>query len=652
MTSTDWIIFISFAVAMVVLTVVALIRTRAPEEYFTGGRRSRFFTIMMFAFGSGTSGDSPSSVMAGAWRNGLAGLWWQFLWLPVTPFYWIIAPLLRRLRAVTTADFFVMRFGPGTAALYSVYGILIAIVLMAGILFSSARLLGTVTDPCFSDVARILNIELPMVTVDALLDAPTYNRPPLITWKLVKRDELIAIGLGVILIIFGSVGGLRAAVLLDIVYGILTVVLSFILLPMIFHRIGGFGELHNAAELKSDMFNFVANSDAVPGSWNEPFTPFYLIMLSIAALTGIIVQPHIIIICGSSSTEMGARIGFTFGNLLKRAMAVVWTLMALAAIAWYLGPSSPLRNQNNQGDAVLLNQLETAAKGTTIGVPVEELTAARQTNLVFSEELFGRITRDVLRTLGPGMLGLVAVLVLSGAVSHCSTQLISASGLFAEHLYKYYLQPDRAPVHYVWLARLVAPVVVGIALLLQTSFVDVTDVLRLAIKTPAIVGISMWMGFFWTRWNTASVWTTTLVASFTAIICGYWPEEVYRTVPALKDVMFYDTPGGLMMLDSWKMVCILGTGLFAGVVATLLTAPERDDLLEYFYSVIRTRVEPGEVPAYPRFVPADGEDLEPVRAFYGFQIPQPTRRGVAGFLLAWMIVAALVYFTKWISLLV
>jgi Na+/proline symporter len=652
MTGTDWIILVGFSVVMVVLTVVASIRTRAPEEYFTGGRRSRFFTTMMFAFGSGTSSDSPSSVMAGAWRNGLAGLWWQFLWLPVTPFYWIIAPLLRRLRAVTTADFFAMRFGQSTAALYSVYGILISIVLMAGVLFSSARVLGTLTDPYFTDVARKLNIELPMVTVEALFEAPTHNRPLLITWKLVKRDELIAIGLGVVLIIFGSVGGLRAAILIDVIHGILAIGLSLILLPIIFHRIGGFGELHHAAELKSDMFNFVANSDAMLGDGNEPFTPFYLTMLSIAALTGIIVQPHIISICGSSSTEMGARIGFTFGNLLKRAMAVVWTLTALAAIAWYLGPSSPLRNENVQSDAALLNQLETAAKGMTAEILPEQLSAAQQLNLVFSEDLFGRITRDVLGAIGPGMLGLVAALVLSAAISHCGTQLISASGLFTQHLYKHHLQRDSPPAHYVWLARLVAPVVVGIALLLQTSFADVTDVLRLAIKTPAIIGISMWMGFFWTRWNTASVWSTTLVSSFVAIICGYWPEEVYRTVPLLKDVMFYETPDGLIMLDAWKIMCILSTGLFAGVVATLLTDHESDDVLEYFYSVIRTRVEPDEVMANPRFIPADGEDLEPVRAFYGFQIPQPTRRGVAGFVVAWIIVAAMVYFTKWITLLV
>jgi Na+/proline symporter len=652
MTTTDWILLTGFFAAIIVLTFIAALRARSPEEYFTGGRRSRFFTTLLFAFGSGTSSDSPSSVMAGTWRNGLAGLWWQFLWLPITPFYWVLAPLLRRLRVVTTADFFAMRFGPSTAALYSVYGIVIAIVLMAGVLFSSARLLGTVTDPYFTDVAERLDLHLPMVDVDVMFEPPSNERPPLITWKLVKRDELIAIGLAAVLIVSSGVGGLRAAILIDTIHGVLSVLLSMVLLPMIFHRIGGFGQLHKADSLKSAMFDFVASSDAAQHGGNEQFTPFYLFTLSLAALTGIVVQPHIMSITGSSRSEMGARIGFTFGNLLKRGMAVIWTLTALAAIAWYLGPNSPLRNETHPGDTALLQQLTTAAHAETIDLPAEEIEAAQQLSLEFSEELFGRMARDILGNVAPGVLGLVAVLVLSAAVSHCGTQLISATGLFAEYLCRQQLQPNRPYGHYVWIARAVAPVVVAIALLLQTTFADITDVLRLVIKTPAIVGISMWMGFFWTRWNTVSVWSTTLVASFVAMICGYWPEEIYRTIPLFKDLMFYETTDGLVMLDAWKIVCILSSGLCAGVVATLLTDHEPDDLLEYFYSVIRTPVAPNEVLTTQRFVPADEDGLEHVWALYGFQIPKPTGRGIAGFVVAWVVVIAMVYLTKWISLIV
>ena len=75
-------------------------------DFFMGGRRFGKVFMMFFAFGSGTSSEQTISVVAGTWRVGLAGIWWQFLWLWATPFYWIVAPVMRRMRALTTADFF------------------------------------------------------------------------------------------------------------------------------------------------------------------------------------------------------------------------------------------------------------------------------------------------------------------------------------------------------------------------------------------------------------------------------------------------------------------------------------------------------------------------------------------------------------------
>ena len=60
------------------------------------------------------------------------------------------------------------------------------------------------------------------------------------------------------------------------------------------------------------MFDFVASSGAIGLPSHEPFTPFYLCMLSIAAVAGIIVQPHIMSLCGAAISEIDSRIGFTF----------------------------------------------------------------------------------------------------------------------------------------------------------------------------------------------------------------------------------------------------------------------------------------------------------------------------------------------------
>ena len=45
--------------------------------------------MIMHAFGTGTASDQAVVVAAQTFSNGVSGIWWQWLWLPITPFYWI-----------------------------------------------------------------------------------------------------------------------------------------------------------------------------------------------------------------------------------------------------------------------------------------------------------------------------------------------------------------------------------------------------------------------------------------------------------------------------------------------------------------------------------------------------------------------------------
>ena len=61
-------------------------------------------------FGAGTHSDQAVSVVSKTYHSGMSGIWYQWLYLFVTPFNWWIAPILRRCRAITTADFFEARY--------------------------------------------------------------------------------------------------------------------------------------------------------------------------------------------------------------------------------------------------------------------------------------------------------------------------------------------------------------------------------------------------------------------------------------------------------------------------------------------------------------------------------------------------------------
>lgn len=164
----------------------------------------------------------------------------------------------------------------------------------------------------------------------------------------------------------------------------------------------------------------------------------------------------------------------------------------------------------------------------------------------------------------------------------------------------------------------------------------------------------MWMGLVWTRWNHNSVWAATLGGALIGLLCGYFPEEVQRTLPGLSDRMFVVTSAGTVMLDAWKIALILAGSLGAGVFVTLLTEPQPPGQLEFFYRLIRTPVASGEVQRHVRdFAPSeDDRDLLPCLSLMGFQFPGATRGGVIGFVLAIAVVVAMVLGTKMLSQLI
>ena len=96
-------------------------RISGVQDFFMPRRFGKGMMIM-HAFGTGTASDQAVTVASATFRGGLSGIWYQWLWLFVTPFYWLIAPIFRRFRAVTTADVYELRFDRSGAMLFAVVG--------------------------------------------------------------------------------------------------------------------------------------------------------------------------------------------------------------------------------------------------------------------------------------------------------------------------------------------------------------------------------------------------------------------------------------------------------------------------------------------------------------------------------------------------
>ncbi|MCD6351583.1 MAG: sodium:solute symporter family protein, partial [Armatimonadetes bacterium] len=195
---------------------------RTEGDFFLGGRRFGKFFAIFHQFGTGTHADQPVAVTGKAHESGLAGIWYQWLWLFCTPFYWLLAPIFRRLRYVTTGDFFDRRYGAYLGQAYAVVGLAIFMLNIGIMLNGTGRIVESVTGGALSQLWAILLITL-------------------------------------FFVVYAVVGGMVAAVITDAVQGMFIIVLSFILLPFVIAKAGGFTQLHQL--LTPDKFSLVAPRD-------------------------------------------------------------------------------------------------------------------------------------------------------------------------------------------------------------------------------------------------------------------------------------------------------------------------------------------------------------------------------------------------------
>ena len=639
----DWVVLLAYFLIVLGIGIWSLSKVKDMSDYFMGGRRFGKVFMMFFAFGSGTSSEQAISVVSGTWQAGLAGIWWQFLWLWATPFYWIVAPVLRRMRALTTADFFEARFGTSTATLYSIYGIIISIVFIAGGLFSSGKMINALTGGELQAFAERADIQVPVRITDEATGEKTFGT------RQLQGYEYAILAVTVLFVLYGMAGGLGAAIITDFIQGILTIVFSFLLLPCVFNMIGGFGHLHDTGEPKAGMFDLVASVEVAKTIGREPITWFYVLMLSLTALAGIVVQPHIMGVCGAGRTEFEGRFGFTVGNFLKRFCTIAWTFTGLACIVWYMGANSPLKESNPQ----LYADIQLRASPEYADLPEERKAELEKIDKNFGDELFGLAAHDILPKIAPGLIGLLLASLLAAVMSTSDAQMIVASGLFTENIYKRFIAKNKSQRHYLNVGRVAGLAIVVLAILLQTTFTDVIHALKVIIKTPAAIGISLWFGIIWRRWNTAAVWVSTLVAAAT----WYYASNPNTSIfPFIADVTVLDVIPEFFLndagrvSDAYQMASYLSFGIVAGIITSLATRPRSKEKIDHFFLLLQTPITPDETVDSPCTLPAHPADpIEPMRLTKNLELPRPTLIGMGGFVVAWIVVAAIIWLTKYLS---
>ena len=560
--TADICVLVLYLIGITVIGVWAARRIKNSGDFFMPRKFGKAMMIM-FSFGSGTHSDQAVSVASKSFTNGLSGIWYQWLWLPVTPFYWLIAPIFRRFRAITTADVFEARFSPSVAMLYAFVGML----------------------------SLMVNIGVMLKGSSEVISASTGG--------LLSANYTIAI-MTVMFVIYGVAGGLAAAIVTDFIQGLLTIVFSFLLLPLILNAVGGLEGMRQAID-NPQMLSLVAPAE---------IGFFYIAVIALNGLVGIVTQPHTMGNCAAGKTEMEGRVGFMGGTLIKRLCTIPWCLTGVAAVVYFAGRD------------------------------------------IEPDKVFGAVAGDFLPKILPGMLGVFIAAVLASVMSSCDAFMISSSALFTENVYKR-LTPDKTQKHYIMVGRITSVVVVAGGVYFAFWLPGVVKGLEIFWKISPMMAIAFWLGLFWRRTTVAGAWAATLTAF------GIWwltSQSFFisfmTNFPGAENLRFVMVKStGPEIYLPWQMIFYLAAGLLAGVIVSLFTKPVATEKLDNFYALIRTPIKPGEQVPAPCTLPTDAVVPKKRNIFpnSSLEIPIPSLISVLGFLAGWGCVAVIICFVYMIA---
>lgn len=424
----DWLVLLIYFVGVTVLGVWTYKKIKSSADYFMGNRRFGKILMIAQAFGVGTHTDQPVTVTGASYTAGLAGIWYQWMWMFSTPFFWLIAPIYRRLRYVTMADFFYERYGKSLAIFYAGMGV-IYFSMDIGIMLKGTG-----------------------ITIEGLTGG-------------VVAEEIVIVGATLLFVLYGLAGGLVAAVITDLVQGVLIVILSFLLIPFAISEAGGMAAIHQG--LPERMFSLVAP---------EEVTLFFIIMIVINGLVGIVVQPHHMAIGGSGKSEIACRSGWTFGTFIKRFATMGWAFTGIFAAFLYTG-----------------------------------LTVENR------ELAFGMMARNLLPT---GLVGLMLAALVAAVMSTCDAFMVHSAALITRNVYLPYINPNASDSQLLRIGRITSILTVGGGIFFAFIFPSVVQGLIEVWKVTAYLGVAFWLGIIWKRANRYAAWSSAIVMAGTSIFTG------------------------------------------------------------------------------------------------------------------------------------
>ncbi|HNR68832.1 MAG TPA: sodium:solute symporter family protein [bacterium] len=465
---------------VIFIGIYASRRIHNQEDFFLGGRRFGKWVQTFAAFGQSTSAESAVGTTVLVARNGIAGIWQNLISVFGLPIYWITSIWYRRMRLLTLGDFFEDRYNSkGIAALYAlISAAFFMLVIGLGFTAMSKTITGITAKPVsqlsafeLAEYENALELERLENTDSALLSADEKSALDRLRIENPRKefspiDEKILIWVvAIIVMIYAVMGGLEAAFLTDMLQGIFILILSLLLLPFAAVKINsltggsGLSGLVQAARahLPQEAFEI----------WGSPvlidFTWYYIIAIMIMSQINVAVQANQLIVCGSAKDEFTARLGFTTGIFMKRFTTLLWGISAFLLVILYSG--------------VVKNP----------------------------DYLWGHASRDLLGSVGVGLVGLMIACLMSALMSTADALMLTASSLMTHNFFRP-LFPKFSEHGYIWTGRVFGFLILLGGVAFASWFDTVFQMLKLLWEFNIFMAAGFWLGVKWRRATRTGAW--------------------------------------------------------------------------------------------------------------------------------------------------
>ncbi len=460
----DFSIIIVYLAAMLALGRWASRRTKTEGDFFMAGRKLGKFYQFFLNFGASTNADQAVAVSREIYRQGIGGMWIQYLVLFLTPFYWFTTAFMRRSRLLTLGDFFAERFKSRfLGAAFAVFTLVMAFIgggvsyMVAGKMiqaltpkpeasYTAAERRSVEMFQEYQELKKVLDAGLTAEQKARYEELNDRNKHGELRAFISYTDPMVVyLIFAVVVSLYTVWGGFIAAVWTDVVQGFLIVIFSVMLIPLGLARIGGFAGLH--ARVPDFMFNLFGSVTTSEYAW------YTILAMVLANLVSIIASAPMMQTAGSAKTETTARFGMIMGMYFKRFLMIFWALAGLLAVGLFGG------------------------------------------KLHDPDLIWGVMTREL---LFPSAVGLMLVGILAANMSTLSANAVSYGALFIRNIYQP-LAPRRSERHYLTVGKiaLALTLVGGVGTALFVG--NLLYLFQYFISLPAVFGASIWLGFIWRR---------------------------------------------------------------------------------------------------------------------------------------------------------